>query len=44
MQKEAILICLMSMAKGGILMLPLAIECYKFIMHYAKKAGCLDIS
>jgi hypothetical protein len=44
MQKEAILIRLMSMAKGGILMLPLAIECYKFRMHYAKKAGCLDIS
>jgi hypothetical protein len=42
--KEAILICLMSMAKGGILMLPLAIECYKFIMHYAEKAGRLDIS
>jgi hypothetical protein len=44
MQKEAILIRLISMAKGGILMLPLAIECYKFIMHYAKKAGRLDIS
>jgi hypothetical protein len=43
MQKEAILIRLMSMAKGGIL-LHLAIECYKFIMQYAKKAGRLDIS
>jgi hypothetical protein len=44
MRKEAILIHLMSMAKGGILILPLAIECYKFIMHHAKKAGRLDIS
>jgi hypothetical protein len=22
----------------------IAIECYKFRMHYAKTAGCLDIS
>jgi hypothetical protein len=44
MQREAILIRLMSMAKGGILMSPLAIECYKFTMHYAEKAGRLEIS
>jgi hypothetical protein len=44
MQKEAILIRLISVTKRGILTLPLAIECYKFILHYDEKAGHLDIS
>jgi hypothetical protein len=29
----------MRVANGGILILPAAIECYKFIMHYAEKCS-----
>jgi hypothetical protein len=29
----------MRVANGGILILPAAIECYKFIMHYAESAA-----